>query len=285
MSKKIFGEIKAYTLISFGLLINSFGWTAFLIPSKIVGGGLAGIASLVYFSTGFPVWITLIGVNAILVALAMKILGATFGARTIFGILINSLAFALLQNLFPVPLVTDQFMAALIGAALSGVGIGIAFTQEGASGGTDIIALIVNHYKNISPGRVILYCDIVIIASSWFLFYSIEKIVYGYVVMGVLSYVLDLVIEGNKQSYQMMIFSEQNEVLADRIGQELKRGVSFLHGKGWYSQKENDVIVVICRRWDKSKIMRIINETDPNAFISVSKVMGVFGKNFDRIKL
>lgn len=285
MNKKIFREIRAYTLITIGLLINSFGWTAFLIPSKIVGGGLAGVASLVYFSTGFPIWLTLIGVNAILVALAIKILGATFGTRTIFGILVNAMAFAVFQNFFPEPLVNDQFMAALIGAALSGAGIGLAFTQEGASGGTDIIALIVNHYRNISPGRVILYCDIIIIASSWLLFHSIEKIVYGYVVMGVLSYVLDLVIEGNKQSYQMMIFSEQKDMMAERIGQELGRGVTFLHAKGWYSQKETDVVIVICRRWDKSKLMRIINETDPNAFISVSKVMGVFGKNFDRIKL
>lgn len=285
MKTKTFQHIKSYVMITLGLLIYAFGWTAFLIPAGIVGGGVTGISSLIFFSTGLPVGIVNLVINGILVLIAMKILGAKFGINTVFGILMSSIFFILLQHYIKQPLVDDPFMCALIGAMLSGLGVGIAFSNGGNSGGTDIVALLVTNYYNISPGRVIIYIDIAIIASSYLLFHSIEKIVFGYVVMGVFGYTLDMVIEGSKQSYQIMVFSKNNEEVANRIGNEIQRGVTLIKGIGWYTKNEQNVLLVIAQKTDKQAIMKIIKECDDNAFISIAKVSGVFGKNFDRIKI
>jgi uncharacterized membrane-anchored protein YitT (DUF2179 family) len=176
-------------------------------------------------------------------------------------------------------------MAALIGGGLSGIGIGIAFANGGNTGGTDIIALIINKYRNISPGRIFIYIDTVIIASSWFIFHSIEKIVYGYVVMAVSSYALDLYLNGNRQSYQIMIYSNLSKIIAERISLEVKRGVTCIYGYGWFSKKDIEVVMVIARKDDRQRILKIINETDRDAFISVAKVQGVFGRNFEKINI
>ena len=272
-------------MISVGLLLFAFGWTAFLIPSGIIGGGVSGISALIFFSTGIPVGLASLIINLVLVLIAMRILGAKFGIKTIFGILLGSIFFVVLQHYIKQPLVDDPFMCALIGAMLSGLGVGIAFSNGGNSGGTDIIALLVTNYYNISPGRVIIYIDILIIASSYLVFHSIEKIVYGYVVMGVFGYTLDMVIEGSKQSYQIMVFSKNNNEIADRIGTDIQRGVTLLKGMGWYTQHEQNVLLVIAQKQDKQAIMKIIKDCDDSAFISIAKVSGVFGKNFDRIKI
>lgn len=284
-SSNVFKFIKTYFNISFGLFIFAFGWCAFLIPSKIAGGGLVGAGSLIYFASGIPVgYITLAG-NAILIIIALKMLGAKFGINTLYGIILSSLLFVILQNLIDKPLVKDPFMAALIGGGLSGVGVGMAFANGSNSGGTDIVAIIINKYRDISPGRIFIYVDTIIIASSWFILHSIEKIVYGYVVMAVSSYAVDIYLNGNRQSYQIMIYSDFSKIIAERIALEVKRGVTCIHGYGWYSKKELEVIMVIAQKDDRQKILKIIKETDRNAFISVAKVQGVFGRNFEQIKI
>lgn len=282
---KILNFAKTYLYITFGLFVFAFGWTAFILPSEILGGGIAGVGALIYFSLEIPVGYTTLVINIFLVLIALKILGARFGINTIYGILVSSLFFIILQRLIPEPFVKEQFMAALIGGGLSGIGIGIAFSHGGNSGGTDIIALIINKYRNISPGRIFVYIDVVVIASSWFIFGSIEKIVYGYVVMGVGAYSIDLWLNGSRQSYQIMIYSSMSKIISERISQEVKRGVTCLKGYGWYSKQEIEVVMVIARKYDKHNILKIVKETDENAFISVAKVMGVFGQNFEEIKL
>lgn len=284
-TNKILNFAKTYLYITFGLFVFAFGWTAFILPSEILGGGIAGVGALIYFSLEIPVGYTTLVINIFLVLIALKILGARFGINTIYGILVSSLFFIILQRLIPEPFVKEQFMAALIGGGLSGVGIGIAFSHGGNSGGTDIIALIINKYRNISPGRIFVYIDVVVIASSWFIFGSIEKIVYGYVVMGVGAYSIDLWLNGSRQSYQIMIYSSMSKIISERISQEVKRGVTCLKGYGWYSKQEIEVVMVIARKYDKHNILKIVKETDENAFISVAKVMGVFGQNFEEIKL
>lgn len=281
----VFEYIKNYFFISLGLFIYVFSWVAFLIPSGLIGGGVSGISTLIFYATGFPVGISNLIINAFLVLIAMRILGAKFGLNTIYGIVFGAVMFMVLQPLFDAPLVNEPFMCAMIGGMLSGVGVGLAFIYGGNSGGTDIIALIITNYRNISPGRIIIYLDIVIIASSYLVFGSIEKIVYGYVIMGVFGYSLDLVIEGSKQSYQIMVFSKHNEEIANRIGNELNRGVTFMKGRGWFTKEDQDVLMVIAQKHDKQNIMKIIKECDKEAFLSVAKVSGVFGKNFDRIKI
>jgi uncharacterized membrane-anchored protein YitT (DUF2179 family) len=288
-SRKILLNIRSYILITFGLFLHALGWTAFLIPAKIIGGGVAGISTILFFSTNIPVGYFVFAINAVLILGSMRILGAKFGIFTIYGISMISLFFIILQKYIHEPIVTDQFMSALIGGTLSGAGVGIAFANGGNTGGTDIIALIVTKYKNISPGRVILYLDIFIIASILFILKStdkpLEKLVFGYVVMAVTSYTIDLVLEGAKQSYQIIVISTQNRIIADRIGTEVGRGITLLNGFGWYSKADVEVLMVIARKQDKPHIMRIIKETDIRAFISVAKVMGVYGQNFDQIKI
>lgn len=281
---KIFNEIKAYSIISVGLFIMALGWTAFLIPNKILGGGVTGIATLVFWSTGLPVGVSVLAVNAVLLVIALRILGVGFGIKTIVSVAVLSGMFSVLQYYIREPFVTDRFMAAIIGGIMGGVGIGIVFTQGGSTGGTDIVALIINKYRNISPGKIILILDVFIISSSFILLRSIETLVYGFVVMAVVSYVIDLILTGSKQSVQLFIFSKKADEIANRIGKETGRGVTFIKGTGWYTKTESDILLIIVRRMESPQIFRIIKEIDPDAFMSLNNVMGVYGKGFDSIK-
>lgn len=278
--------LKSYFFIAVGLFINALGWTAFLLPSKIVGGGVSGIGVIIFYATGFPVGFTILMVNIILIFIAIKILGKNFGINTLYGIGVLSLFFMLLQYFITEPIVEERFMASILGGILAGAGVGISLSNGGNSGGTEIVALIVTKYRNIGAGRVLLYIDLGIIASSYFLPpHSLENIVYGYVSMAVASYTIDMIVEGKRQTYQMLILSEKSEIIADRIVSEIKRGVTALKGKGWYTKKDHNILMVIVRKNDKQAILQIINQTDPKAFISIAKTMGVFGENFDSIKL
>lgn len=279
--KSIWSEIKAYIIIAFGLFVMALGWTAFLIPNEILGGGVTGISTLIFWSTGLPVGVSVATINAILLVFALRILGRGFGVKTIFSIAVLSGFFALLQYYIREPFVTDKFLASIVGASLAGTAMGIIFTQGGSTGGTDIIALIINKYRNITPGKIILAFDVVIISSSWLIFRSIESLVYGFVVMSVVSYTIDLIITGNKQSVQLFIFSRKPEAIADRIGNELGRGVTFIKGKGWYTKTENDILMIIVRRSEYPQVFRIVKEEDRDAFVSLSTVMGVYGQGFD----
>ena len=195
-----------------------------------------------------------------------------------------SALFSLLQQLITKPIINDAFLSTVLGGILGGAGVGIVFTQGGSTGGTDIIAMIINKYRNISPGRIILYLDVFIIASSYFIFGSIEKIVYGYVAMGITSYTIDLLFTGSKQSVQIFIFSKNYDEIANRIGKEVLRGVTIIDGKGWYTGEQTKVLLVMVKKPEASQIFRIIKEVDRDAFMSVTNVMGVYGKGFERIR-
>jgi len=281
----IFLEVKQYFIITVGLLINALGWTAFLIPSQITGGGITGVSSLIFYATGFPVGISYLIINSILVIIGIKFLGKSFGIKTIFATIVLSIFLSLLGGLIDGPIVSEEnFMAAVIGGILAGAGVGIVFSQGGSTGGTDIIAMMVNKYRNISPGKIILYLDVIIISSSFFIFHSIEKIVYGYVTMAITAYAIDMVLTGSKRTVQMFIFSRRYEEIARRVGHEIGRGITILDGKGWYSQKESKILMILVRKPESVRIMRIIKEIDPDAFISTANVMGVYGQGFERLK-
>lgn len=288
--KKAYKFIKPYVVITFGLLLYVTAWTTFLIPSGITGGGVSGIGALVYFATGIPVGLTYFIINIFLVGLAIKILGANFGVKTIFGIIMASILFTVLQKLITRPLLEDKFMSAIIGGMLSGVGIGITFTQGGSSGGTDIIAMIVGKYRNISPGRIILFCDVFIIASAFVVMLNktpierLQIIVYGYVAMAITAYAIDAVLSGSRQSVQVFVFSKSYSDIADRVTKELARGVTVIDGEGWYSKERQKVLITMVRKHELSDVYRIVKEIDNDAFISVSLVMGVYGKGFERIR-
>ncbi|WP_321279492.1 YitT family protein [Marinifilum fragile] len=279
-------ELKSYAIITLGLCVYSFGWTAFLIPSEIVAGGAGGIGTLIYYASGetIPVGYSYLVINVFLILIALRVLGSKFGIKTIFGIVVGSILLTLQQRIFSEPLVDDKFMATIIGGILGGAGIGITFTQGGSTGGTDIIAMMINKYYNISPGRIILYLDIFIIASSYFLFKDISTIVYGYVVMGVAAYAIDMVISGAKQSAQLFIISPYHEEIAQRIGTETGRGISMIHSTGWYSKEESRMLMIVVRKHETQRIFKLIKEIDSEAFISMASVMGVYGLGFEEIR-
>jgi uncharacterized membrane-anchored protein YitT (DUF2179 family) len=276
--------VRSHLIITFGLLLNALGWTAFLIPAEITGGGITGVSTLIFFASGFPLGISYLMINAVLILIAIKILGANFGVKTIFSVVILAFLLSVLQRFIPKSIINDTFLSAVIGGMLGGAGIGIVFSQGGSTGGTDIIAMIINKYRNINPGRVILYIDVFIIASSYFLFHSPEKIVYGYVTMGITAYTIDLLFTGSKQSVQMFIFSKKYDLIANRIGKELGRGITIIDGQGWYTGEQTKVLLVLVKKPEASQIFRIIKEIDQDAFMSVNNVMGVYGKGFERIR-
>jgi uncharacterized membrane-anchored protein YitT (DUF2179 family) len=285
MKQKFAGIIKDYVIITFGLLLFVIGWVLFLIPAEITGGGVSGVAAVVYFATKIPVSLTFLAINVVLVLIAIKILGASFGVKTIYSIAVLTIFFAVFQNILKSPIVDDTFLSAILGGMSGGIGLGIVFSRGGSTGGTDIFAMIVNKYRNISPGRIIMLCDVVIIASSYFIFQSPAKLVYGYVSMWVVSYSLDSFLSGANRSAQMFIISKNYEKIADYINLEAIRGVTILEGTGWYTKEDTKVIMSVVRKKETSAIFRKIKEIDPEAFISMGSVMGVYGQGFEKLKL
>jgi uncharacterized membrane-anchored protein YitT (DUF2179 family) len=278
------GIVKTYSIITFGLFLHALGWTAFLIPGQIVGGGISGLAAALFYATGIPAGYPYLAINAILIIIAIKMLGASFGIKTIYSVVMISIFLTLQQKFITEPIITEGFMTTVLGGLLGGAGVGIVFSQGGSTGGTDIIAMIVNKYRNISPGKVILYCDIIIIGSSYFLFQSMEKLVYGFVTMGVVSYTIDLIINGSKQSIQIMIFSKHYEQIAEDITMKLNRGVTVLDGQGWYTKTPTKIIMTMVRKHEAPDVHEIVKNIDPDAFISQGAVMGVYGKGFEKIR-
>jgi len=267
-----------------GLFIYALGWASFILPAQVVSGGVAGMASAIFYATGFPVEYSYVGINAILLVLAIKILGASFGVKTIYSIAMITLFVRILRGVITEPIVSEAFMATVIGGAISGLGIGIVFMQGGSTGGTDIIAMIINKYRDIMPGRAIMVCDALVVASSYFIFDSVEKMVYGFVTMFTLTYCIDIVLVGRKQSVQMMIFSKHYAEIADAITSQLDRGVTILEGQGWYSKQEMKVIVSIVKKTQVQSVHKIVKQIDPKAFISQEAVMSVYGEGFDVMK-
>ena len=251
----------------------------------MTGGGISGISAILYFATGFPIGITVLIGNIILVLISIKILGKEFALRTIICSVMLSIAFSIMKPFFPKPLVDDMFLCSLIGAMLSGVGVGMALNNGGNTGGTDIIALMIGKYRSISYGRLTLYINVFIVASSFLIVGSVEKLVYSFVVMIAYTFASDLVLDGFRQTYQIMVFSQKNQAIADQINTQLKRGATMIKGYGSYSKKETDILLVIAHKGDKRNIIRIIKHIDKSAFISIAKANSVYGKNFDEIKL
>lgn len=284
MKPKLATIIKDYTIITFGLLLFVLGWQLFLIPAEITGGGVSGFAAVVFFATKIPISATFLVINAILVLIAIKILGASFGVKTIYSIAILTVFFAVFQNVLKQPLVDDTFLSAVLGGMSGGIGLGIVFSRGGSTGGTDIFAMIIMKYRNVSPGKIIMLCDVVIIASSYVVFRSPEKLVYGYVSMWVVSYSLDSFLSGANRSAQMFIISKKYEEIADFINKEAIRGVTILSGTGWYTKEESKIVMSVVKKRETSAIFRKIKEIDPEAFITMGSVMGVYGQGFEEIK-
>ena len=281
----LFQEIQDWSVIALGLLLYTFGWTGFLLPNKITTGGVTGIGAIVFFATKIPVGITYFCINILLLVLSIKILGFKFSIKTVINVIILTFLLTIFQTIIKEPLVKGEpFMSCILGGVMCGMGLGLVFNFKGSTGGTDIIAMIIHKYRNISIGKGLLICDILIICSSYIVFHSIEKIVYGIVVMGVSSYTVDMVLNGARQSVQFFIFSDKYEEIANTIIEQAHRGCTVLDGTGWYTKKSSKVLVVMAKKTESVTIFRIVKNIDPSAFISQTSVIGVFGKGFEQIK-
>lgn len=283
IKNRIWKEFKSYLFITLGLGLGTFGWSAFIIPSEIVGGGLTGIATLLYYSFGWDLGITSLVINIVLISLATKIIGSSFGIKTIYCVIVFSGFLSLYSNLIHEPLVSEKMMAALTGAILAGTGSGLVFTQGGSTGGSDIIALIINKYRNFSLGRLLLSIDAIIISCSFPIFRSIETLVYGFMTMAVIAYTVDMVISGTKQTVQFFIFSKKHEELAHHIIHVANRGLTIIPAIGGYTNEEVKVLMVIARKSESAILFRIIKDIDHDAFITMGNVMGVYGNGFDKL--
>lgn len=285
-SRNIWMSTRDYVMIIVGLCLYAFGFTAFVLPEKIVIGGLVGIGSLVYFLTGIKVAITSYGLNLILLAMAYKVVGRQFVIRTVFGAtVLNGLIFVM-QPMFPQPLIEQQtFMNIIIGAIMCGVGIGIVFTHNGSTGGTDIVAAMVSKHSNVTIGRMMIYVDFGIVSSSYLVFHQIDNVVYGLVVTFLASFMADQVINTNRRAVQFTIISHKWTQIADAINNDAHRGCTVLDGMGWYSKQEVRVLLVMCRKIESVTIMRIIKSVDKDAFVTQANVNGVYGQGFDMMKL
>ena len=302
--------IREYVMIAIGLLINTLAWNLFLIPHEVAGGGATGIAAIVMYATkgllpvevqaffamlgmesvggGIPITVTFFFINAILLIASIKVLGFQFSIRSIFGVLCLTvwlwIPFRDLYQQFtgePFPLF-EPFMSSILAGVILGIGMGLAFTNNGSSGGTDIIAKIINKYRTITLGRALLFTDVMIICSSGFLpGAGIERVIYGLITMTVTCITLDMYINGIRQSVQFFIFSSKYAEIADAIMQQAHRGVTVINGQGWYSKENVKVITVVARRNESTQIFRLIKDIDNNAFISQSAAIGVYGKGFN----
>lgn len=281
----LYRTARDYVFITFGMAIYAFGFCGFILPEKVVIGGLAGVGTIVYFLTGIPVGITQYACNLLLLALAYKIVGKKFVLGTIYGATMISVFVSIFQPLLEGGFTNDSLTNVVIGGAMAGIGIGVAFTHNGSSGGTDIIAAMVQKYTNVSIGRTMLCNDCIIISSSYFLFHQIDKVVYGFIVLLLSAYVADLVVNTNRQAVQFTIFSKKWEEIATAINNEAKRGCTVLTGMGWYSKQEVKVLLVMCRKIESVTISRIIKSIDPDAFTTQCNVNGVYGKGFDELKV
>ena len=294
---------KEYALVTLGVVSYALGWTIFLLPNNLIGGGVSGFASILFYATELPMGVTYFILNIILLLIGTKILGTGFGGKTIYAIIMTSVMLAVMPKLIPLDFIHEfslsngKLICTFLGGIIAGVGIGLSISQGGSTGGTDIVALLWCKFHSASPGRVILIIDVGIILSS-LLFPSytdsgellpfadkLAVVVYGLIQVTVCGYAIDLYLSGSKQSVQAFIFTKKVQEMADAIAFDMKRGVTVLPAKGWYSKEDKHVLMVVTRKSDLNLLLRYVKTIDPEAFLSVSSVMGVYGQGFDTIKI
>ena len=284
--RPFYKEFQDYVLIAIGMVSYAIGWNVFLLPTNVTASGLPGISSIIYWATGCPVQIPYFMVNAMLLIAALIILGKKFCIKTIYAVIVvTALTSFFSEQMKGVYLLqTQPLWAAILGAVFCGCGIGLGFSAGGSTGGTDIVAAIVNKYRDISLGKVIMFCDIFIISSSYFVVHDWEKVLYGYVVLYVQAFCIDQVVNHRRRSVQFFIISKKYKEIGKRINIDADRGVTVVDASGFYSGQDVKMLFVLAKQGQSQTIFRLIEEIDPHAFVSQSAVIGVYGNGFDKIK-
>ena len=290
---KLWRETKDYIIITLGLMAYAMGWCLFLLPYQISTGGVTGISAIIYYATGIEMQISYFLINAAFLAVALYILGLKFCLKTIFSVATLTFFLDFFQeimkddagNLMQIIGPGQDFMACVIGSIFCGVGIAVVFIVGGSTGGTDIIAAIVNKYKTITFGRMIMVCDIIIISSCYFIFEDWRRVVFGFVTLIIISVAIDYIVNSARQSVQFLIFSKKYEEIGEAVMTDVKRGATILDGMGFYSKQPVKVLCILAKKSEAIHIFRLVKDIDPNAFISQSNVVGVYGEGFDQIKV
>ena len=293
-------EAKDYIGITLGLLIYATAFTLFLMPYEIVTGGVTGMSAIIYYATGFKLENTYMIINLALLVVALKILGVKFMVKTIYALFTLYFLLKFAQMLMPVDTAghyikilgpNQDFMSLLIGCCFTGTALAVVFMNNGSTGGTDIIAPCVNKYRDVSLGPVPIAVGFLIIGSCFFfpqfgdIISRLHKVVFGLCTMVGENFMLDHVMNIQRQSVQFMIFSKKSKEIAHAIGTQLDRGITILDGHGWYTGQEMKVLCILARKRESTTIFRIIKMIDPDAFVSQSSVIGVYGEGFDHVKI
>ncbi len=285
--KNLFKEVRDYVLITIAMLSYCIGWTVFLLPNNITTGGVSGVSSIVFWGLGIPVEYTYFGINAVLMIFALRLLGMKFCIKTIYGVVVLTISLSAFRIFTAdLHLLQDQpFMASVIGAVFTGCGVGLGLSSNGSTGGTDIIAAIINKYRDISLGKVILICDVIIVTSSYIVLKDWEKVIYGYVVLFITAFCIDQVVNSMRRSVQFFIISDKYDEIGHRINENPHRGCTVINAQGFYSGHDVKMLFVLAKRRESGTIFRLIDEIDPTAFVSQSAVIGVYGEGFDKYKV
>ena len=286
-----------YMVIIFGIFPMALMVNWVLLPHSFVGGGMTGICSAIYYLTDIPVWLTTFLFNTLLLIIAGLTVGWRFCIRTMVGVAAITFWYSVIPIL-PEPIIEDPWVGAVIGGFVFGLSLGCVLAAHGSSGGTDIVAMIINHYHNISLGNIMLACDILIIASAFFLplpesmmeegknpmYLQIKRVLYGVTMTISYTAAVDWLMARLHRSVHFLIYSSKYEEIATAINTTVNRGVTVLDGTGWYSKKPVKVISVLVRKPESSLVFRIVHDIDPDALVSIADVRGVFGSGFDKMK-
>ena len=303
--------IKEYVLMALGMFLYSFGWICCILPANAAGGGATGLSLILYHIAGGAISIgtMVLIINAILLIIAGFVVGWNFGIKTIYCVVVMSIIMHFLQVWFTTPdgwvaqiitvrdaltvpngTIVDLFnlknrlLSAILGGICSGIGVAMCFQQGGSTGGSDIVVMIVNKFYTISYGKFIRLTDGVIISSALFLpDVGIDGVIYGFVMVAVFSYTVDMILSGNQQSSQIFIVSKDYKAMADAINQEAKRGATVIDAMGWYSKENSKIVMCVCRKRDLAMVLKVVRNVDPEAFITIGSVMGVYGKGFEAL--
>lgn len=281
-----------YVVLSFGALLYTLAWEVFMIPNGIASGGVTGASTIIEFATGIPVSYSYFILNAVLLLLGIVVLGNGFGVKTIYVILLSTTLFGFLPKLDFLPSVEgnplyigEKILVPIIGGLIEAFGISLIFRRGGSTGGTDVIALIVDKYYPTSPGKVYLVLDIFIIASILLVpGKTFQDMIYGYIAMVTFSAALDWFLLGAKSTMQVLVFSEKYQDIADYILREMNRGVTALKAIGWYTREDRNVLLVMVRKNQITELTKAIKDIDEKAFVSVSMTSSVYGEGFDKLK-
>ena len=287
-SRVSYRTMRDYAILTVAMAIGAVGLNLFLLPNEITMGGIVGIASIVYWGTEVPVQDTYFVVNAVLLIVALKVLGWRFCAKTIYAVIVFTLGTSLMQHLMPpdLHLLADQkFMACIVGGVFMGASVGLGLSTGGSTGGSDVVAAIVNKYRDVSLGHIIMLVDVMIITSSYVVLKDWEKVLYSYVLLFVMAFCVDYIVNSLRQSVQFFIISDKYEEIGRAINKIAERGCSTLNGNGFYSKKDIKVIFCLAKKSESSFIFDLIDEIDPDAFVSQSAVIGVYGQGFDRMRV